>query len=99
MEISMSGSGEGPGWATAPGYSTSGVCSTSSSIKCPEEMWSSYEHGRIGRRGRSVHGKAGSWTDGCRTPLIAALHRECSVRSAVQLGLWRGSCRRRARWL
>jgi hypothetical protein len=25
VEISLSGSGEGPGWATAPGYSTGGV--------------------------------------------------------------------------
>ena len=24
VEISLSGSGEGPGWATAPGYSTAG---------------------------------------------------------------------------
>jgi hypothetical protein len=25
VEISLSGSGEGPGWATAPGYSTAGA--------------------------------------------------------------------------
>jgi len=27
VEISLSGSGEGPGWATAPGYSTAGFLS------------------------------------------------------------------------
>jgi hypothetical protein len=26
VEISLSGSGEGPGWATAPGYSTAAFC-------------------------------------------------------------------------
>jgi hypothetical protein len=29
VEISLSGSGEGPGWATAPGYSTAGFSATS----------------------------------------------------------------------
>jgi len=29
VEISLSGSGEGPGWATAPGYSTAAFSATS----------------------------------------------------------------------
>jgi len=29
VEISLSGSGEGPGWVTAPGYSTAGKSITS----------------------------------------------------------------------
>jgi len=31
--ISLSGSGEGPGWETAPGYSTAGILVNSTSDK------------------------------------------------------------------
>jgi hypothetical protein len=45
VEISLSGSGEGPGWATAPGYSTAGSLSENDIWQLPPES----ESQRLGK--------------------------------------------------
>ena len=59
VEISLSGSGEGSGWVTAPGYSTTAIRCRRRSIEWSlGRAWIAHRcNGRVGRRRGPTHGE------------------------------------------
>jgi hypothetical protein len=54
VKISSSGSGEGPGWATAPGYSTAAFLAMSDSAPCQgaDSQWVKFPPDKLVAPGR-----------------------------------------------
>jgi hypothetical protein len=83
VEISLSGSGEGPGWVTAPGYSTAAF---SLSLSITGDVSTPYEMPRGPVAGRfQAAGVAGRWATGRRARCFAA-RGACRASGAVGTG-------------